>query len=141
MCEENFELFCESCGRVEELPAIAFDRARASTPAMRSAAHLFKILKKHKILDALNTIRSNNWEERDPARFQFLANLIHNFSVDGRSVNYICFLHDYFEAVPFETWPLKEVILERLLPVFEKIHKATPERTKERFDKWWITLR
>ena len=43
----------------------------------------------------------------------FLGKAIAQFKMcTSKSVNYSCFLHNYFEAVPSESWPRKKEILE-----------------------------
>ena len=41
---------------------------------------------------------------------------INDFRDGGKSVNYVCFLYDYFQAVSSDAWPRKEEILELLSP-------------------------
>ena len=70
-----------------------------------------------------------------------MGNVIHEFAnfpeSDKRSVNYVCFFHDYFEGVPEEVWPRKKEILARISPAFEKIRPKTRQKAKERCDRWW----
>jgi len=65
---------------------------------------LRKILEKYKIKDAVNTITSDGLEAYDPERYRFLGNVIHQFCRVGKSVNLICLLYNYFQAVPSEVW-------------------------------------
>ena len=68
----------------------------------------------------------------------FLGNVIAQFKrVTGNSVNYTCFLYNYFEMVPFECWPHKKEIMES---IFHHLPKDL-ERSwcaKQEFDKWWL---
>ena len=149
MCAKTSELMCQSCGRVEELSGLAFDRAQfcaqegqtEQSPILttRSFTHLRKILEKYRILVAVNIIVTDSREVYDPTRCRFLRNFIHHFSHDPKSVNYICFLQDFFQAVSSKAWPRKAEILELISPTFQKIASVTPCHAKERFDKWWAT--
>ena len=131
---ETSELVCESCGRVEELFGEIFVKFQISTH--ESFNYLRKILEKHKIKHAVNTTTSYGREVYDPERYRFLGNIIKQFGCDGKSVNFICFLYDYFQAVSSEDWPRKKEIIELLSPHLPKIPK-TRRRAKERFDEWW----
>jgi len=111
-----------------------FDQAPGQPPPTQKndLTHLCKRLEQLKILDAVNTTIKGY----DPKRYCFLGALINNFHGGGKSVNYVCFLYNYFQAVPSDAWPRKEEILERLtlhLPDFWE----TYWRAKERFSKWW----
>lgn len=53
-----------------------------------------------RIVDVLNTVVSGDREVCDLSRCRFLQNVIRQFSHDGNLVHYICFHHDYFQAVP-----------------------------------------
>jgi hypothetical protein len=142
---ETSELVCQSCGKVDRLAGVVFDEAqffsqegqtRQPTPTEKSDTYLRKTLEKYKILDAVNITVSDGREVYDPARYRFLGVVINNFGDDGKSVNYACFLHDYFQAVSSDAWPRKEEILELLSPHLPKISK-TRWRAKARFHKWW----
>ena len=139
---ETSELVCKSCGRVETIMGVAFDEYQffdqaqkgqpPSTPKKNNPTHFRKILEKVKIFDAVNT----TIKEYDPKRYRFLEALINDFRDGGKSVNYVCFLYDYFQAVSSDDWPRKEEILERLSPHLPKIWK-TRWRAKARFSEWW----
>ena len=48
-------------------------------------------------------------------QISFLGNVIAQFQAKtGKSVNYSCFLHNYFEMVPSEVWPCKKEIMESI---------------------------
>ena len=135
----NYERVCRKCTRVKELDGAS--SGTWCTPSYpRLDTHLVKILNKYRISDAVSAIVVGDQEVGDLTRVRFLANVIQDFSLsNSKSVNYICFIYDYFEAVPSEGWPRKEEILERLSPHLPKI-PATRCCAKERFDKWWETI-
>ena len=144
---ETSEIVCKSCGRVETIMGVAFDEYQffdqaqgqpPSTPKKDNPTHFRKIIEEKKILDAVNTTMKGH----DPKRYRFLVALINDFRDGGksvksvRSVNHVCFLYDYFQAVSSDDWPRKEEILERLSPHLPKIWK-TRWRAKARFSEWW----
>ena len=143
--DETSELVCQSCGMTKKLFGVAFDEAqlgsnRRPTPTTRSDAHLHETLKKCQILEDVNTGILDGREVCAPARYRLLANRINQFRrVDGKSINYVCFLYDFFQAVSSEDWPRKEKILERLTPHLPKTSK-TRRCAKERFEKWWTEI-
>ena len=48
-------------------------------------------------------------------QIRFLGNVIEQFNMyTGNSVNYVSFLHNYFEKVSSKDWPRKNEILELL---------------------------
>ena len=70
-------------------------------------------------------------------QISFLGNVIAQFQAKtGKSVNYPCFLHSYFEMVPSERWPRKEEIMESISHHLPKT-LATKRRAKKEFDEWW----
>ena len=114
---EASELVCQSCGMTKELFGTAFDEAQLfsqgyngkPTPTTRSDAHLHKTLKKNQILEDFNTVISNGTEVCAPARCHLLANRINQCRrVNGKSISYVCFPYDFFQAVSSEDWPRKE---------------------------------
>ena len=109
-----------------------FDQAQGHPPKKNNSTHLRKRLEKLKILDAVNTTIKGH----DPKRYRFLEALINNFRGGGKSDNYVCFLYNYFQAVPSDAWPRKEEILERLSPHLPDFWE-TRWRAKERFSEWW----
>jgi len=71
------------------------------------------------------------------SEFDFLSNIIAQFKgMTGKSVNYPCFLYNYFEIVPFECWPNKEEIMESISHHLPKTF-ASRRRAKQEFEKWW----
>ena len=58
--------------------------------------------------------------------------------ITGKSVNYPCFLHNYFERVPSECWPHKKEIMESISHHLPKTF-ARRRRAKQEFEKWWST--
>ena len=50
----------------------------------------------------------------------FLDDVINDFCDGRKSVNYVCFVYDYFQAVSSGTWPRKEEILGLLSPHLNK---------------------
>ena len=138
---ETSELVCKRCGRVETIMGVPFDehqffdqaQKRQPPPTQKNnSTHLRKRLEELEILDAVNTTKKGY----DPKRYTFLGALINDFHGGGKSVNYVCFLYDYFEAVPSDAWPRKEEILERLHPHLPK-NRESYWRAKARFKKWW----
>ena len=118
---ETSELVCKRCGRVETIMGVAFDEYQFFDQAQKgqppstkknNSTHLRKRLEKFKIFDAVNTTIKDGHMTRSGIRF--LEALINDFHDGGKSVNYVCFLYDYFQAVPSDAWPRKEEILERL---------------------------
>ena len=66
----------------------------------------------------------------------FLGNVIAQFQAKtGKSVNYPCFLHSYFEIVPSEVWPCKKEIMESISHRLPKSFAAR-RRAKQEFDEW-----
>ena len=69
----------------------------------------------------------------------FLGKVIAQFQeITGKSVNYPCFLHSYFEMVPSECWPHKKEIMESISHHLPKTF-ASRRRAKQEFEKWWST--
>ena len=68
----------------------------------------------------------------------FLGNVIAQFQkMSGKSVNYSCFLYNYFEKVPFECWPKKKEIMKY---IFNYLPKSLESwwLAKQEFEKWWL---
>ena len=127
---ETSELVCKSCGRVETIMGVAFneyqffDQAQKGQPIPyenNSFTYFRKKLEEFKILDAVNITIKDDREEYDPKRYVFLGAVINDFRDGGKSVNYVCFLYDYFQAVSSDAWPRKEEILELLSPHLPKL--------------------
>jgi len=52
-------------------------------------------------------------------QISFLGNVIAQFQAKtGKSVNFPCFLHNYFEMVPSEVWPCKTKLWNLFLIAF-----------------------
>ena len=67
----------------------------------------------------------------------FLSNVIAQFQgITGKSVNYPCFLHNYFEMVPSECWTHKKEIMESISHHLPKTFESRL-RAKQEFEKWW----
>ena len=89
--------------------------------------HLKSVLQKWKI----NEMFSSN-------KVNFLGNVIAQFQkMSGKSVNYPCFLYNYFEKVPSECWPNKKEIMKS---ISQHIPKSLLSwwLAKQEFDKWWL---
>ena len=72
-------------------------------------------------------------------QIRFLGNVIEQLQMyTGNSVNYVSFLHNYFEEVSSEGWPGENEILELLSLHLPKLPK-TEQRAKEKFDESWRT--
>ena len=70
----------------------------------------------------------------------FLGNVIAQFKAKtGKSVNYPCFLHNYFEMVPSEVWPCVKEIMESISHRLPKSF-AAGRRAKKLFDEWRCTI-
>ena len=71
------------------------------------------------------------------SEFAFLSKVIAQFQeITDNSVNYTCFLHNYFEIVPSECWPNKKEIMESISHHLPKTFKSRLQ-AKQEFDKWW----
>ena len=140
---ENSELVCKSCGRVETIMGVPFnehqffDQSQKGQPPpsakKNNSTHLRKKLEELKIFDAVSITGQG---ENDPKQYRFLDALINDFRDGGKSVNYVCFLYDYFEGVSSDAWPQKEEIFKLLSPHLPKIRK-THWHAKARFSEWW----
>lgn len=90
-----------------------------------------RLLKNCKIFDAVNTIKSDGREVNNPKRHHFLTNVVHQFNrSSAKSVNYVCFLHDYFQSVCSKDWPRKNEILEYFSDHLPKLSKPANARKK-----------
>ena len=68
----------------------------------------------------------------------FLGNVIAQFQkMSGKSVNYPCFLYNYFEIVPSECWPKKKEIMESISNHLPKSLESW-QYAKHEFYKWWL---
>ena len=101
-----------------------------------NAFHKFSISK-----EELNALRKFFiYEMFSFNQFSFLGNVIAQFQAKtGKSVNYPCFLHNYFEMVPSEVWPCKEEIMESISHHLPKSFAAR-RRAKKLFHEWRCTI-
>ena len=122
---------CPKCGRVFECDDDEQfqeeNRERSSTAPPLSNIYLKNVLRKWNIYKMFPS-----------SEIAFLGNVIAEFQAKtGKSVNYSCFLYNYFEIVPSECWPNKKEIMES---IFHRLPKtlASRRRAKQEFDKWWL---
>ena len=121
--------FCRECPECHRVFEYGDDDQFQEVSPGRSAApsaYLKKALRKWKI----DEMFSFN-------QISFLGNVIAQFQAKtGKSVNYSCFLHNYFEMVPSEVWPCKKEIMESISQRLPKSFAAR-RRAKKEFDEWW----
>ena len=121
---------CPKCGRVFECDddeQLQEENRERSSATPSTNFHLKNIFRKWNI----NKMFSSS-------EIVFLGNVIVEFQVKtGKSVNYSCFLHNYFEIVPSECWPHKKEIMESISNQLPKT-LASRRRAKQEFDKWWL---
>ena len=125
---------CQKCGRVFECDNYNYfeeeNWGRSSTNLPKNNDLLKTILQKWGIKEMFSS-----------SEVDFLGNVIAQFQkMSCKSVNYSCFLYNYFEKVPSECWPNKKEILKTIychyLPKdLERIWIA-----KQEFDKWWLKV-
>ena len=102
------------------------NRGRSSTALPKSIFHLKNVFRKWNI----DKIFSFN-------QISFLGKVIAQFQAKtGKSVNYPCFLHNYFEMVPSEVWPCKKEIMESISHHLPKTFESR-WHAKQEFEKWW----
>ena len=99
---------CPECHRVfeydDQLQEVSPGRSAAPLASPALLVHLNKVLRKWKIYEMFSF-----------NQISFLGNVIAHFQAKtGKSVNYPCFLHNYFEMVPSEVWPNKKEIMESI---------------------------
>ena len=119
---------CPECHRVFEYDDD--DQFQEVSPGRSAApsAHLKNALRKWKIYEMFSF-----------NQISFLGNVIAQFQAKtGKSVNYPCFLHNYFEMVPSEVWPCKKEIMESISHRLPKSFAAR-RRAKQEFDEWRST--
>ena len=93
------------------------------------SAHLKNALRKWKIYEMFSF-----------NQISFLGNVIDQFQAKtGNSVNYSCFLHNYFEMVPSEVWPCKKEIMESISHRLPNSFVAR-RRAEQEFDEWRSTI-
>ena len=122
---------CQKCGRVIECDDDEQfeeeNRERSSTAPPLTNFHLKNIFRKWNIEKMFSS-----------SEVAFLSNVIAQFQeMSGKSVNYSCLLHNYFEIVPSECWPNKKEIMESICHHLPKT-LASRRRAKQEFDKWWL---
>ena len=119
---------CPKCGRVFECDDDEqFQEENRERSSTATSFHLKNVLRKWNIYKMFSSIEVD-----------FLGNVIAQFQgINGKSVNYPCFLYNYFEIVPSECWPNKKEIMES---IFHHLPKtlASRRRAKQEFDKWWL---
>ena len=120
---------CPECHRVFEYDDD--DQFQEVSPGRSAApsAHLKNALRKSKIYEMFSF-----------NQISFLGNVIAQFQAKtGKSVNYSCFLRNYFEMVPSEVWPCKKEIMECISHRLPKSFAAR-RRAKQEFDEWRSTI-
>ena len=121
---------CRKCGRVIECDYYEYfdedeENWRTSSTALPNNDYLKKILRKCNIYQMFSSS-------------DFLGNVIAQFQkMFGKSVNFHCFLYNYFEKVPSECWPHKKEIRKTLFLRFPKNLERWGQARKQ-FDKWWL---
>ena len=122
--------FCRECPKCHKLFECGEDYFQeVSSGRSEPTAYFKKVLQKWRI-----------YEMFSPNLFSFLGNVIAKFRAEtGRSVNYACFLHNYFEMLPSEVWPCKEEIMETISHHLPK-SDATRQEAKKLFHEWRITI-
>ena len=123
---------CPKCGRVFECDDDEQfqdeNRGRSSTALPTNNDHLKVVLQKCKIDKMFSS-----------SEVAFLGKVIAQFQeITGKSVNYPCFLHNYFEMVPSECWPHKKETMESISHHLPKTF-ASRWHAKQEFEKWWST--
>ena len=103
-------LACPECHRVfeydddDQFQEVSPGRSAAPRVSPVLLAHLKTVLRKWKIYEMFSF-----------NQISFLGNVIAHFQAKtGKSVNYPCFLHNYFEMIPSEVWPNKKEIMESI---------------------------
>ena len=123
---------CPECHRVFEYGDDQFQEVSPGRSAAPSApsAHLKTVLQKREIYKMFSF-----------NQISFLGNVIAQFQAKtGKTVNYPCFLHNYFEMVPSEVWPCKEEIVELIFEKHLPKSFAARRRAKKLFDEWRSTI-
>ena len=129
-CEEQLiymvNEFCRECPECHRVFEYDDDQFQEVSPGRSAApsAHLKNALRKWKIYEMFSF-----------NQISFLGNVIAQFQAKtGKSVNYPCFLHNYFEMVPSEVWPCKKEIMESISHRLPKSFAAR-RRAKQEFDE------
>ena len=132
VCVENeFCHACQKCGRVIECDDNEYfeeeNWRRSSTALPQNNDYLKNVLRKCDIHQMFSS------KEVD-----FLGNVIAQFQkMSCKSVNYSCFLYNYFEIVPSECWPKKKEIMESISNHLPKSLESW-QYAKHEFYKWWL---
>ena len=118
---------CPKCGRASEFDDEQFQEENRERIFTANNFHLKSVLRKW------NIYKMFSFSEVD-----FLGNIIAQFQkMSGKSVNYSCFLYNYFEKVPSECWPNKKEIMESISHHLPK-SLVSWWLAKQEFDKWWL---
>ena len=134
-CEEQivyvvneFCCACPKCGRVFECDDDEqFQEENRERSFTANNFYLKNVLRKWKIYEMFSS-----------SEIDFLCNVLAQFQkMSGKSVNYSCFLYNYFEIVPSECWPHKKEIMESISNHLPKDVERRL-RAKQEFDKWWL---
>ena len=126
---------CPKCGRVFEYD---YDYEQLQE---ENRGRIFFIANPRTKFHLKNIFRKWNIDKMfSSSEFIFLGNVIAQFKgITGKSVNYPCFLYNYFEIVPSECWPNKKEIMESISHHLPKT-LASRRRAKQEFDKWWLKI-
>ena len=104
------------------------NRGRSSTALPTNNDHLKDVLWKCNIDKMFSS-----------SEVAFLSKVIAQFQeITDNSVNYTCFLHNYFEMVPSECWPNKKEIMESISHHLPKTFKSRC-KAKQEFEKWRLS--
>ena len=120
---------CPKCGRVFEFDDDdeQFQEENRERIFTTTNSHLKSVLRKW------NIYKMFSFSELD-----FLGNVIAQFQkMSGKSVNYPCFLYNYFEKVPSDCWPNKKEIMKSISQHLPKSFVSW-WLAKQEFDKWWL---
>ena len=123
---------CQKCGRVIECDVYEYfeeeENWRTSFTALpKKNDYLKSVLRKWKINEMFSSSEVN-----------FLGNVIAQFQkMSGKSVNYHCFLYNYFEKVPSECRPNKKEIMKSISHHLPKSLESW-QYAKHEFNKWWL---
>ena len=130
--ENEFCHACKKCGRVIECDDYEYfeeeNWRRSSNALPDNNDYLKNVLQKCGIHQMFSS------KEVD-----FLGKIIAQFKdVTSKSVNYTCFLYNYFEKVPSECWPNKKEIMKTIYCHHLPKDKERIWIAKQEFDKWWL---
>ena len=118
---------CPKCGRASDFDDEQFQEENRERIFTTTNFHLKSVLRKFKIDQMFSS-----------SEVDFLGNVIAQFQkTSGKSVNYSCFLYNYFEIVPSECWPNKKEIMKSISHYLPK-SSVSCWRAKQEFDKWWL---